>query len=275
MAIDTHVHFWDPAELDYSWLAGTSLERRYGPEELAHDAGEVPELIMVQADCAVGQARDEVEWVRALHPRVRGIVAYAPLETGDLSLVEDYAADPFVVGVRRNIQDESPGFAVSDQFRYGMHALGAAGLTFDACIRHHQIGELVTLARDCAGTTIVLDHLGKPPVATGEGRAAWRAGLAELAELPNVYCKLSGLVTEAPFDSWTVELIRPYLAEALSLFGPGRCLFGSDWPVVNLASDYRQWRGLVRRFVPEQHHEAVFDRNARAVYRLDSPRPGR
>ncbi len=118
MTIDSHVHFWDPAALTYDWLAGTELDRRYGPDDLAHDAGEVPELIMVQADCAASQARAEVEWVRTLHPRVRGIVAYAPLETGDLSLVEVYRRDPLVVGIRRNIQSEKPGFAVTDAFRY-------------------------------------------------------------------------------------------------------------------------------------------------------------
>ena len=273
MAVDAHVHFWNPETLSYAWLAGTALDRPCRPADLAAALGELPDLIVVQADAAPGQARAEVEWVRAAaeaYPHIRAMVAYAPLETGAAAtgLIEEYAADPFVVGVRRIIQDERPGFATTDHFRYGVRALGEAGLTFDACVRHHQLPELVALARACPSTTIVLDHLGKPPVATGEGRDAWRAALTELAALPHVHCKLSGLVTEAGYDTWTAGALHPYLEDALELFGPARCLFGSDWPLVNLASDYRQWHGLVRRLLGPGDRDAVLDTNARRVYQL-------
>ncbi|GAB7037032.1 MULTISPECIES: amidohydrolase family protein [Catenuloplanes] len=273
MTVDAHVHFWNPETLHYAWLTGTPLDRPYRPVDLAAELGDLPDLVMVQADCAPHQARAEVEWVRAaadVYPRIRGMVAYAPLETGPAAtgLIEEYAADPFVVGVRRNIQDEKPGFAVTGHFRYGVRALGAAGLTFDACVRHHQLPDLVALARDCPGTTIVLDHLGKPPVATGEGRDAWRAALADLAALPNVRCKLSGLVTEASHDTWTPDQLYPYLDAALELFGPARCLFGSDWPVVTLAADYRLWYGTVRNLLAPAERDAVLSGNALTVYGL-------
>ncbi|MDR7276228.1 amidohydrolase family protein [Catenuloplanes atrovinosus] len=273
MYVDAHVHFWNPETLRYPWLAGTALDRAYRPADLAAELGELPGLVMVQADCAPGQARAEVEWVRAAaeaYPRILGMVAYAPLEIGPGAdgLIDEYATDPFVVGVRRNIQDEGPGFAATGHFRYGVRALGEAGLTFDACVRHHQLGELLTLARACPGTTIVLDHLGKPPVATGEGRRAWRDALAGLAGLPHVRCKLSGLVTEAAYDTWTPDQVRPYLETALELFGPGRCLFGSDWPVLTLASDYRQWYGMVRALIPPVDRDAVLSGNAREIYGL-------
>ncbi|MDP9794816.1 L-fuconolactonase [Catenuloplanes nepalensis] len=273
MVVDAHVHFWNPETLHYAWLDGTPLDRPYRPADLAAELGELPDLVMVQADCAPHQARAEVEWMRAAanaYPRIRGMVAYAPLETGPAAagLIEEFAADPFVVGVRRNIQDEPPGFAVTEHFRYGVRALGAAGLTFDACVRHHQLPELVTLARECPGTTIVLDHLGKPPVATGEGRDAWRDALAGLAALPHVHCKLSGLVTEAVHDTWAPHDLRPYLDAALELFGPSRCLFGSDWPVLTLASDYRHWYGTVRDFLATEDRDAVLAGNALEVYGL-------
>ena len=113
----------------------------------------------------------------------------------------------------------------------GVRVVGDVGLPFDACVREHQLRDVVELAHACPQTSIVLDHLGKPPVAAG-GSALWRRGFAQLADLGNVWCKLSGLVTEADWARWTEADLAPYLAEALRRFGPARLLFGSDWPVI-------------------------------------------
>ncbi|MFF3599795.1 amidohydrolase family protein [Kitasatospora indigofera] len=272
--VDAHVHLWDPARFDYPWLTEPALRRAFGPEDLATAAGEPVRAVVVEAGRRPEQAGAELDWVRARaahRPELLGMVAHLSLEDGeDLpARIRRLAADPFVLGVRRLLQDEPAGFTTRTGLRAGVALLGEAGLPFDACVREHQLGELDELAAACPQTVLVLDHLGKPrPGGPDDGR--WQRALRRLAARPNVVCKLSGLATEAPAGRAAPGLLRPYLRAALDLFGPGRCLYAGDWPVLTLAVRYRDWLDLVRAelsTLPAGDADAVLGGNALRVYR--------
>lgn len=218
-------------------------------------------------------AAGEIVWLREQarrQPWIRGIVAHVDVESPAATrrFVAGYGADPFVAGVRRNVQDEAPGFLLSSGFRAGVRLLGEAGMPFDACVRAHQLPELTELAAACPGTTIVLDHLGKPSPG-GPGYERWRRDLRRLARHAGVRCKLSGLATET-----TPGTARPVVVdavrEALDTFGPGRCLYGNDWPVMTLATDHEAWLDVVHDALaahPATAVDAVFHDNAARTYR--------
>ncbi|MFI0898966.1 amidohydrolase family protein [Streptomyces sp. NPDC020983] len=272
--LDSHVHFWDPRHLAYPWLADVpALDRPFSPDGFLGGAPEPVEAVFVEAGRNPGQAGDEVEWVRGLartRPWIRGAVAHVSLDdpAGAPDAVRRFAADPFVVGVRHNIQDEAPGFTAGADFRAGVRLLGQAGLPFDACVRQWQLGELAELAAACPQTLVVLDHLGKPSVPVPD--AAWRPDLLRLARRDNVVCKLSGLATEAAPGTGATALLA-VVREVLEAFGPDRCLYGGDWPVMTLATSYGSWLDLVREAVadlPAAGADAVMRTNALRTYRL-------
>lgn len=276
--LDCHVHLWDPRRLGYPWLdKSPALNRPYTADDFAAIRPAPVEVIFMEAGREERQAPAEIEWVRSQaehHLWIRGAVAHVPLErpAEAVKAIRRYAADPFVVGVRRNIQDEAPGFTEDTHLREGIRLLGEAGLPFDACVRHHQLPELAHLAAACPDTTIVLDHLGKPKP---DAWSPWSQALRRLAKQPNVVCKLSGVATELALDSppgFALSLLR----EALDAFGPDRCLFGSDWPVMLLATDYRAWLDQVQETLSRYSwtaNDAVLRGNAERVYRLAAPRP--
>jgi L-fuconolactonase len=247
--LDAHVHFWDPGSRRYPWLDGEpSLLRRFGPEDYDSGAHAVSGMIFVQADCEADEALGEARWgaeLAAVDPRVVGIVAYAPvhLGAGARLAVAAAAAQPRVVGVRRLLQDEPAPVLRDRALAEGVRLLADHGLPFDLCVRHHQLRDATALVAACPDVTFVLDHLAKPPVAAGE-IASWRDDLARLSKSGRVFCKLSGLTTEAAPD-WRSRDVRPYLDVALDLFGPQRCMLGSDWPVATLATTVEAWFDLV------------------------------
>lgn len=274
--VDAHLHLWDPRKLDYPWLADLpGLNRPIGPEALALDGHEVAAAVFVEAGRADEQAFDEVAWIEQVADRwpvVRAVVAHAPLERGAEAAgdVRRLAGTPLVRGVRRNVQDEGPGFAVTEAYVAGVRLLADHDLTADLCVRHHQLPEVTDLVRRVPQVVFVLDHLGKPAVRDAV-TDPWREHVSRLAELPNVVCKLSGLTTEADWSGWRTEQILPYLRHALAEFGPERCMFGSDWPVATLATAYGRWldvvvEALADRPVPEA--DLVLRGTAARVYRL-------
>ena len=181
---------------------------------------------------------------------------------------------PPVVGIRRNYQDEAPGFARQPSFARGLRALPDFGFTHDLCILWHQIEETIELVARCPEVQFILDHCAKPAIAAprpADADARWRAGMRALAALPNVVCKLSGLVTEADHARWQPSDLQPYLEYALAVFGTERLLFGSDWPVVKLASSWARWLATLREALAdlsEAEQAAIFAGNARRVYGL-------
>jgi L-fuconolactonase len=245
------------------------LPRRVDAAALIAAADPVAEFVLVQADCVAEQALAEIAWLSeqaAFLRCVRGIVGYAPLHdpVATEAHLRELRGFPLVVGVRRLIQDEPPGFTSQPGLRAGVALLAAEDLVCDLCVREPQLTEVVDLVRAVPDVRFVLDHLGKPRV--GADPTRWRRDLRALAELPNVMVKLSGLMTEViPGGD-----VRPYLEYALAVFGPQRCLFGSDWPVLTLAGSYAQWRDTVLDAVAglsDAEVEAVLHGNARALYR--------
>jgi len=274
--IDTHLHVWQPDRLAYPWLVDEPLlNRAYLPADLDNARHHVSAAVMVEAGGHPDQALDEVRFVEELAaagPPIVAMVAHAPLERGD-DARPDLAAlarHPLVTGVRRNIQDEAPGFAVTDSFVAGVRLLADHGYPFDVCVRHRQLPEVVELASRVPEVTFVLDHLGKPAVAD-RLLDPWREDIRRLAGLPNVVCKLSGLTTEADHAAWTATDVLPYLRHVLAEFGAQRCMFGSDWPVATLATTYDRWVEVVERALdglPAADRECVAAGTARRVYRL-------
>lgn len=277
--IDTHVHFWDRRLLNYSWLDGLpAIAATHTPENLHAEAGtRFPEqIVFVQAGGNPSEWLDEVLWVELLartEPRIAGIVAHAPMDRGEATLaaIAELRRHPLVRGVRHLIQGEpDPDFCTRPEYVTGVQTLGDHGLTFDICCKHHQLAAVIKLVRRCPHTNFILDHAGKPDIAAGL-LDPWREHITQLAALPNVVCKLSGMITEADHAGWTMDDLRPYVAHLLTAFGPERLLFGSDWPVAKLAGSYTRWLEVAQELtstLPSAARSAVFRDNARRVYRL-------
>jgi L-fuconolactonase len=272
--IDSHIHLWDPTALDYPWLESEDeLRRPFLPAELRARAGPSA-WVMVQAEAQPDDEFAELEWVASLassEPALVGMVVRAPVEIGRAvaELVERLADAPLTVGIRRLIQDEPVGFAQAEGFIDGVRAVGHAGLPFDVCVHAAQRGDVGPLVDACPDVSFVLDHLGKPAIAAGEWEP-WRTQLAELARRPNVTCKLSGSTSEAGLG-WKEATVRPYLLHALEVFGPDRCMFGSDWPVATMTTEYQRWHDLVDDLVAgcsQAETDAVFAGTATRVYSL-------
>lgn len=238
--VDSHLHLWDPTVLHYSWLAG-ALDARYATAELlAAPIADAAEQIavFVQAAAVEEQALDEVRWVDSIAPAtgVVGIVADArlhrPQGLGDH--LDALAEFDRVVGVRHLLQGEPDGFTRTDVFIAGARELADRGLTFDACVRAHQIPDVIALADAVPGLPIVLDHLGKPALGTAaeslRPAADWARDLRRLAEHTNVHVKLSGLPAEADGVIDAARMV-PFLDAAAEVFGEDRLMWGSDWPV--------------------------------------------
>jgi L-fuconolactonase len=273
-ALDTHVHFWDTrGGIEYPWLKQVPpLDRPFVPEDFAAFRPAGTSAIFVEAGCAEQQADAEIEWVREQarrHPWIVGAVAHVRLEDPERARIAigRYADDPFIVGVRRNLQDEPAGFMADPGFQAGVRRLGDAGLPFDACVREYQLSELAELAAACPQTTIVLDHLGKPKSVAGH--RPWRQGLRRLADHDNVVGKLSGLATELEPSTPRPQVVS-LLQEALDVFGAERCMYGGDWPVMTLATTYEAWLALVLETLaeyPAATADGVLRANAQRVYR--------
>ena len=274
--VDAHVHFWNPALLQYPWLdRHPSLHRAMLPGAYAPlGAGTVDAVVVVEANPLAAQSGDEIAFVEQLaahEPRIAGTVACVDLRADDLPDVLDRIAQvERVTGVRHNIQGQPAGFALAPAFVRGVQAAGARGLSFDLCITASQFDEAIALVAQCPGTRFVLDHCGKPAI-RDDAFEPWAAAIAGLAGHENVVCKLSGLLTEARPPQRSYETLFPYMEHAALSFGTSRLLYGSDWPVVESAGGVDLWRALVDRFSAAWSVEDVqsfFCDNAVRAYRL-------
>jgi L-fuconolactonase len=278
--IDAHLHLWDPQQMRIPWLDGSDLLDR--PYTLADyrtqtQGLDIEALVYLQVDVDPAYALVEARHIARLaaeEPRLQAIVAWAPLEHGARArsfLDELVAVDPRVKGVRRILQGEpDPAFCLRPDFVRGVELLGEYGLSFDICINHTQLASAVELVRRCPQISFMLDHIAKPDI-RGARLDPWRAQMQELAALPNVVCKISGVVTEADHAAWRIDDIAPYVAHALACFGEDRVAFGGDWPVVLLASRYKRWvetlDTLTAHLSPIARRK-LWAENARRFYRL-------
>jgi L-fuconolactonase len=278
--IDSHVHLWEPQRLRMPWIDGNAvLERPFLPADYAeHTAGvEIEAMVYLEVDVAPHYALYEPRWVLEQaqdEPRIKGIVAHAPVEYGERcrayleALLE---TGPLLKGVRRLIQGEGEaGFCTRTNFVRGVQLLGEYGLSFDICILHHQLADAIQLVQQCPDTQFVLDHIAKPAIRTGL-LDPWREQMTALAALPNVHCKISGVATEADHANWTTDDVAPYILHALDAFGPDRVMFGGDWPVVLLASPYAHWVATLDALtegLSDAAKRKLWADNARRFYRL-------
>ena len=234
--LDTHVHLWDSKRFRYPWLDDAAeLGPHYAPSDFPTNTP-ITSRIFVEADAEADHARREVRWVRDQQwEGLVGIVAHADLRAKRLSSdLDAMSGERLVVGVRASIQRAPENYLTSRSFIRGLRLVGAHGLTFDACIRATQLRELRHAAVAASDTRIVLDHVGAPPTDAGldspEGRA-WGRVLDELAELENVFVKLSGLGAASSRRETYERNSRAFVEHAITAFGAERCMYGSDWPV--------------------------------------------
>ena len=272
--VDSHVHLWDPSRFRMPWLDDEpTLNKPFGVADFAAASSglEVDAIVYVQVDAMPAYGLLEARWAAA-QPRVGAVVAFAPMEDGEVVrtyLDELVQTGRLIKGVRRLIQSE-PDPAFIPRLYKGLQLLPEYGLSFDICIRHHQLADTVRMARACPETSFILDHVAKPDIRAHQ-LDPWREHMAELASLPNVMCKVSGMVTEADHARWSVADLEPYVAHALLVFGEDRVMFGGDWPVMTLASSYRRWIDSLEQLTQHLSAEAkekLWRVNAKRVYRI-------
>jgi L-fuconolactonase len=246
--IDTHQHFWHYNPEEYGWMDDrmAAIRQDFLPADAKREmnAAGVDLSVVVQ----VRQSLQETRWLLSLadaHPFIVGVVGWVDLRSPDLDAdLDALVANPALVGLRHIVQDEPEGFLAEPAVRRGLATLEARDLPFDLLVYARQLPAAVEVIGGHPGLRVVLDHLGKPDIAGGRYEE-WRPEFDRMAALPNVWCKLSGLVTEADWRSWTPGGLRPYLDAAFEAFGPRRLMVGSDWPVCTLAASYGDTMGVV------------------------------
>ena len=278
--VDTHLHVWDTELLRYSWLDDIPLLNKpylLRDYDQACGAVAVERMVFLQAEVDSHLFMQEAEWVNSLaeaDSRLQGIVPWAPLEKGAAvePVLEQLAAIPRVKGVRRIVQFEPDiEFCLRPGFVRGVQLLPKFNLSCDICIFHHQMANTIKMVAQCPDVQFVLDHIGKPDIKNGL-LDPWRAEIKTLAEFPNVWCKMSGLVTEADHEHWTKEQLKPYIDHVLECFGFDRVMYGGDWPVAYQATEYPRWVETLAWAVEgcsDDELKKLFRDNAMAFYRLD------
>jgi L-fuconolactonase len=277
---DTHVHFWDPNNLRYPWLDGSELlNKTYLPEDYtaATQPVHVGRIVFEQAACLTEQAADEVAWVTELSkkdPRIRGIVADAPLERGDevVPLLESFARNPLVKGVRRFLRSGKANDKLAPNFVRGVELLGKNGLSCDLGVGNGEIPLATGLVKRLPEMQFMLCHIGVPDIKNRK-LDPWREELRELASLPNVICKLSGMATLADLENWTREDLKPFFDHVFECFGFERTAFASDWPVMLRATTFPRWVETVMwatEGCSDAERRTLFNETAGKCYRLDA-----
>lgn len=273
--IDSHHHLWHYDAASFGWVTDDMVVLRQDflePQLVKTVEGTgVTGVVTVQAQCTV----EETEWLLQLavnQPLLMGVVGWVPLASENVGeLLDRLLAIPKFVGVREILQgapDEA--YFENAAFHRGMRELTRCSLPYDLLIFYHQLTPATRFVAAHPEQYFVLDHIGKPPVG-GDFPQEWAANIRELAALPNIVCKLSGVVTECVRPTWTVDDIRPFWETILEVFGPERLMFGSDWPVCLLRTDYHRWLDTVRELadgLTTGEREAIFTETARQAYSL-------
>ncbi|MFE9612124.1 amidohydrolase family protein [Streptomyces sp. NPDC006012] len=277
MTVDAHHHVWDLSVRDQDWITGPGLQplrRTFTVQDLQPEAraAGVDRTVLVQT-VTVAEETPEFLALADGHELIAGVVGWTDLTRPDvadeLARLRALPGGRYLKGIRHQVQGEpDPEWLLRPDVLRGLAAVADAGLVYDLVVLPHQLPAAARAAAALPGLTFVLDHLGKPPVASGEP-GSWTADLRALAALPNTVAKLSGLVTEADPASWTTGDLRPYADAALAAFGPDRLMFGSDWPVCTLAASYGRVlataRDLTAQLAPAER-TAVFEGTAVRVY---------
>ncbi|HXI74834.1 MAG TPA: amidohydrolase family protein [Pyrinomonadaceae bacterium] len=276
MIVDSHQHFWQVGRFDYPWMSPEVevLYRDYLPPALAPvlNRNGVDKTIVVQASNSL----EETRWLLSLTEHnafIGGVVGWVDLTSADVARqLDEFAAHPKFKGVRHLVESEpADDWLTQPDTLNGLRELSSRGLSYDLLVHTRHLAHVKKVADECPELHLVVDHLAKPPVARAE-IDEWAREIKEIASRPNVWCKLSGLVTEADFANWRVEDLQPYVEKVLEYFGPARLMFGSDWPVCLLAASYDQVLESFERLLAgldEKDRRRVFSENAIEFYRIE------
>jgi L-fuconolactonase len=274
--VDAHHHVWDLSVRDQDWIAGPELQplrRNFTVDDLALEAqaAGVDRTVLVQT-VTVAEETPEFLALAAEHELIAGVVGWTDLTRPDvaeeLARLRELPGGRYLKGIRHQVQGEpDPEWLLRADVRRGLAAVAEAGLVYDLVVLPHQLPACAKAAASLPELTFVLDHLGKPPIASG-AREPWTSDVRALAALPNTVCKLSGMVTEADPVSWTVDDLRPYADVVVEAFGPQRLMFGSDWPVCKLAAPYGQVLDAAQELTGPDDRTHIFETTATRVYDL-------
>ena len=275
--VDAHHHLWRYTPQEFDWLGGdlTPLRHDFLEEDLlsAARSAAVAGTVAVQARQTIA----ETDWLLEIAKTssvIRGVVGWLPIADANLAtLLERYAGNPLLRGLRHIVQGEPDGFLLAPEFNRGVDALAATNLVYDILIYERQMEEAIRFIDLHPGQPFVLDHLAKPRIAAGH-IASWGRNLHEIAKRPNVSCKLSGMVTEADPHTWSPSQLEPYFQAALEAFTPHRLMIGTDWPVLTVGCTYARWWQTVEAWIaplsPGEQGE-ILGGTATRVYNLDLP----
>jgi L-fuconolactonase len=274
MKIDAHHHFWKYSALEYGWIedAMKVIRRDFLPADLKKevDAAAFDGVITVQAR----QTLEETHWLLSMAAQndfIKAVVGWVPLTASFVYRdLESLAQNPRLCAVRHVVQSEPDGFLLRKDFNRGVSILRELDLAYDLLILERQLPEAIVFVDQHPQQVFVLDHLAKPRIKE-QMLDPWRQNLQELARREHVYCKVSGLVTEADFASWDEGQLRPYFEIALESFGPSHLMFGTDWPVCLAACSYRRWYDIVGRFasaLSAEERADIFGGTAERAYGL-------
>lgn len=280
LVVDSHHHFWDPATGDYPWMEGpalTAIRRPFWAEDLRPllRAAGVDRTVIVQTWSSLDETRRFLE-IAGSTDFVAGVVGWVDLTDPALAAtLADLKTGPhgrYLVGVRHQVHDEpDPGWLLRDDVQRGLAAVAEAGLVYDLLTRPRELPAALKTVERLPQLRFVIDHISKPEIARGE-IDEWRALMVPFGALPQVWCKLSGMVTEAHWQRWTPADLRPYIDAVLAIFGPERLMFGSDWPVSQLAADYLRVKQALEQNIARLDESAralIMGENAIAAYRLN------
>ena len=279
--VDSHHHVWNPAARDYPWLAGLDpINRPFTAGDLKPllDANRIDGTVLVQTVSDLDETRELLK-LASETPFILGVVGWADLEkqdlAADLEMLRDAEGGDYLVGIRHQVHDEEdPDWLLRENVQLGLEMIAEFNLAYDLLVRPRELPAAVTVARDFPHLNVVVDHIGKPPIWSGE-LEPWSELMHEFAGLENVACKLSGMVTEANREGWTPEDLVPYVRTVVEIFGPDRLMFGSDWPVSLLAASYDDVITITRTVLSDlevltpEAERAIFGETAIRWYGLD------
>jgi len=276
LIIDSHQHFWQVGRFDYPWMTPDLgvLCHNYLPaalEPILKQKG-IEKSILVQASNSL----EETVWLLELADEygfIGGVVGWIDLQGNDVGRQLDaFAAHPKFKGVRHLVESEpADDWLTQQNVLNGLHKLSSRGLSYDLLVHTRHLKHARTVADECGELRLVIDHMAKPPISRGEIQQ-WSRELKPIAARTNVWCKLSGLVTEATWTSWRVEHLQPYVDQALEYFGPDRMMFGSDWPVCLLAASYDRVLEAFETLTAdlrEEERRRIFSANAMKFYAIE------
>ena len=274
MVIDSHHHFWKYDPIEFDWIGDNmrTIRRSFLPNDLQAEIGKVgidgvtsvqARQILEETDFLLEQASE--------NDFIKGVVGWIPLADANITEVLDrYKNADKLKAVRHVVQGEPDGFLDDEAFNRGIQALQAQSLVYDVLIFERQLEEAIRFIDRHPNQVFVLDHIAKPKIKIDQ-LDPWQANIRELAKRDNVSCKLSGMVTEADFENWTEQQLRPYLDTVLAAFGPERLMFGSDWPVCLVASAYKRWHDLICEYIQplsSDEKASIMGDTAIRVYKL-------